>query len=696
MKTRLLLLATLGASATFAFDLKGTVTDNGTPLAGVRVGLVGARATALTDAQGKFDLNATTGIRGNAASNLSWSFRGRELSLRSASPMTSVRLLSTDGRVVLTRAPEANNLDLSLSGLSEGFRILEVRTATSVQRLRLGLGARSGSLTPTTASAAGVAARGTAIAPTADTLSVFLPGRLVRRIPVSAGQNLSVNLPKGAWVSGDFHTHTFLSDGSHTEVEVVAQAFGGTYAILDSNGTSLKDTTVAGYNLQWMANCDHGGAFNRNPFSKAWANVSPAPTMLGSAVPAGNMWRWQSLLDYSWPIVDSLDKAYAPKGKVLIQGYEWNVPSHEHASVGVYTKVRKVLPGFEFLYDESDKDTAAATVTTLGLAGAKDTARTHAKAVAGMAWLQNNLKDSSYVLLNHPSRKLKFTAAHIRDFLEAAPDVFVGLEALPGHQKEAFRGGYGSSFSNKIDSLKARTYGGADYMLGRLGGLADALWSEGRPLWIFSNSDFHSASEKNDFWPGEYNRNWTLAEDSSFPSVLKAMKAGSGYALTGDLVSYLDFTADDGVVATRMGGTLRTGTSDSVTLTIRFAPTAKNGRGMTPLLHHIDVISGTVGAKAAVGTPGYAVDTAANVKIVATVPATGFTALGNGQFEAKVRVAASGSAYYRLRGTNLAQGTPGQTDAAGNPLGDFELGPNTPAMAFEDLWLYTNPVFVLR
>lgn len=694
MQTRLLLLAALAASSSFAFDLKGTVSDNGTPLVGVRVGLVGARATTLTDAQGKFDLNATVGIQGNTASNLSWSFRGRELSLRSASPMTSVRLLSTDGRVILSRAPETTNLELALSGLSEGFRILEVRTATSVQRLRLGLGARSGSLSATTA--AGFGARGTGIAPASDTLCVYLPGRLLRKVPVSAGQNLSVNLPKGAWVSGDFHTHTFLSDGSHTEVDVVAHAFGGTYSILDTNGTSLRDTTVAGYGLQWMANCDHGGAFNRTPYGKAWANVSPAPTMLGANVPAGNMWRWQSLLEFSWPIVDSLDKAYATKGKTLIQGYEWNVPSHEHASVGVFTKVRKALPGFEFLFDESDKDTAAGTVTTLGLAGAKDTAKTHAKAVAGMAWLQNNLKDSSYVLLNHPSRKLKFTAAHIRDFLEAAPDVFVGIEAMPGHQKEAFRAGYSSTFANKADSLKARTYGGADYMLARIGGLADALWSEGRPLWIFSNSDFHSSSESNDFWPGEFNRNWTLAEDSSFPSVLKAMKAGSGFALTGDLVSYLDFTADDGVVAARMGGTLRTGASDSVTLTIRFAPTAKNGRGMTPLLHHIDVISGTVGVKAAVGTPGYAVDTAANVKIVATVPATGFTALGNGQFEAKVRVAASGSAYYRLRGTNLAQGTVGQTDAVGNPLGDFELGPNTPAMAFEDLWLYTNPVFVLR
>lgn len=694
MQTRLLLLAALGASSSFAFDLKGTVSDNGTALAGVRVGLVGARATALTDAQGKFDLNATTSIRGNTASNLNWSFRGRELSLRSASPIVSVRLLSTDGRVVLSRTPEATSLDLSLTGLSEGFRILEVRTTTSVQRLRLGLGSRSGSLSATTAS--GFAARGTGIAPASDTLCVYLPGRLLRKVPVTAGQNLSINLPTGAWISGDFHTHTFLSDGSHTEVDVVAHAFGGTYSILDTNGTALRDTTVPGYNLQWMANCDHGGAFNRTPFGKAWANVSPAPTMLGSAVAAGNMWRWQSLLEYSWPIVDSLDKVYAAKGKTLIQGYEWNVPSHEHASVGVYTKVRKVLPGFEFLFDESDKDTAASTVTTLGLPGAKDTSKTHAKAVAAMAWLQQNLKDSSYVLINHPSRKLKFTAAHLRDFQDAAPDVFVGIEAMPGHQKEAFRAGYSSSFANKADSLKARTYGGTDYMLARVGGLADALWSEGRPLWVFSNSDFHSSSEANDFWPGEFNRNWTLAEDSSFPSVLKAMKSGTGFALTGDLVSSLDFTADDGVVAARMGGTLRTGTSDSVTLTIRFAPTAKNGRGYTPLLHHIDVISGTVGAKAAVGTPGYAVDTAANVKIVATIPATGFTALGNGQFEVTVRVAATGSAYYRLRGTNLAQGTAGQTDAAGNPLGDFEMGPNTPAMAFQDLWLYTNPVFVLR
>lgn len=49
-------------------------------------------------------------------------------------------------------------------------------------------------------------------------------------------------------------------------------------------------------------------------------------------------------------------------------------------------------------------------------------------------------------------------------------------------------------------------------------------------------------------------------------------------------------------------------------------------------------------------------------------------------------------AYYRLRATNVAPATPGETDAGGNPLAD---GPdNTEAKAMNDQWMYSNPIFV--
>ena len=54
--------------------------------------------------------------------------------------------------------------------------------------------------------------------------------------------------------------------------------------------------------------------------------------------------------------------------------------------------------------------------------------------------------------------------------------------------------------------------------------------------------------------------------------------------------------------------------------------------------------------------------------------------------------------YYRLRGTNLAQGTPGLTDEAGNPLVDTPFnsvkGTNNAEANFADMWFYSNPIYV--
>lgn len=50
--------------------------------------------------------------------------------------------------------------------------------------------------------------------------------------------------------------------------------------------------------------------------------------------------------------------------------------------------------------------------------------------------------------------------------------------------------------------------------------------------------------------------------------------------------------------------------------------------------------------------------------------------------------------YFRLRGTHHAFGVEGtQIDTEGNPLVDL-FGENTAEKAFEDLWFYSNPIFV--
>ncbi|KGO34118.1 hypothetical protein JT06_10115, partial [Desulfobulbus sp. Tol-SR] len=56
------------------------------------------------------------------------------------------------------------------------------------------------------------------------------------------------------------------------------------------------------------------------------------------------------------------------------------------------------------------------------------------------------------------------------------------------------------------------------------------------------------------------------------------------------------------------------------------------------------------------------------------------------------------SMYFRLRGTNLAPDTQYETDNAGNPLPDAlvtqNLGIDGAQEAWNDLWFYSNPIFV--
>ena len=62
---------------------------------------------------------------------------------------------------------------------------------------------------------------------------------------------------------------------------------------------------------------------------------------------------------------------------------------------------------------------------------------------------------------------------------------------------------FNSDEANKVvdeaKTARARTYGGADIMTAKVGGLWDSLLGEGRRFWAFVNSDFHSAAEDADF-----------------------------------------------------------------------------------------------------------------------------------------------------------------------------------------------------
>jgi hypothetical protein len=458
---------------------------------------------------------------------------------------------------------------------------------------------------------------------------------------------------QGRWITGDFHTHTYLTDGNFTFPQVTEKSFKT-------------------FGLGWLANSEHGGFSARQPNGTAF--TSPVP-------------RWITLSLYSYPLVMEARADYPQK--MVVQGVEWNVPAGEHASVGIVAKEPAAVANFEYMFDKSDTDTSRA------VEGLVKNNTTHASANAGATWLQTNFKDSSYFLLNHPSRQQKYTVADIRDFNNAAPDVAFGFEGLPGHQKEAGRGGYGGSSPAVTPDPKV-TYGGADIMVAQVGGLWDALLGEGRRFWTFTNSDFHDTP--GDFWPGEYSKSYYRVQKyGDYKSLVSAMRSGNSFAVLGDLIDGLDFTASQGSKKATMGQELVVKNGSQPTITIRFHSPNTNNNGDHPKVDHVDLIAGQVTSPAASGTPAYDVATNSTTAVIATFDqSTWKKADKEGWYTVTFRPQSglNSSMYYRLRGTNLDQSVASQTDAAGNPLSDALMGPNSAAAAYADLWFYSNPIFV--
>ena len=288
---------------------------------------------------------------------------------------------------------------------------------------------------------------------------------------------------------------------------------------------------------------------------------------------------------------------------------------------------------------------------------------------------------------------------------DAGPDVCFGFDGLPGHQKGAGRGfaneeAYGTIFEN---GRMASVFGGTGAFTAQVGGVWDALLSEGRHWWLFGSSDFHS--EGGDFYPGEFQKNFYYAEDPSSPqSIVEGLRSGNGFVSMGDLVTNIRFTVN-GIA---MGATAPAAEKALIKIAI-YDPQEQNhnsyGDYTHPSVDHLDVIMGTVGPKAKRGTPEYSLDKVSTTMVIARFDAHGgakdskgivskkWTDLGNGWKVMSLEIPIKEDCYFRLRGTNNPLNTPGEVDAAGNPLHDFEKQ-NSTEKTFADLWFYTNPVFM--
>src|SRR5687768_927658 len=163
---------------------------------------------------------------------------------------------------------------------------------------------------------------------------------------------VSAKSAQGTYTTGDFHNHTTCSDGSISMQKLVKKSI---------------DTQDTPWGLDWFVQAGHGGSGNRNctlvedaslstpayPFVEGRGPTTTWAATIGAAAVKGNtgssngtsttplssqtnpsMWRWQSILEYQYPITEYLSSV---KKLPIFMGLESVVAGHEHTSMSVIT-----------------------------------------------------------------------------------------------------------------------------------------------------------------------------------------------------------------------------------------------------------------------------------------------------------------------------------------------------------------------
>jgi len=500
-------------------------------------------------------------------------------------------------------------------------------------------------------------------------------------------------LPSGRWIAGDLHTHTTQSadaDVSQTLDKVLGKAF----------------TT---FGLDWMAVSNHLRVSTRD--EKGNKLDTSIPMSIGAE-------------RYEIPHVQALQAAGTYADKLIFSGFEWDMPTHDHIGIGLFqgtdklTSSTKGMKEFEYLFTTRDPAMFDAADVAAWKAKYGETRynKTADDALKAISWLKDNYPDTSYAVINHPSRnKGSYTVDDFRRFNDIAPNIVFAIEGMVGNQMEPDRGGYTAAYTPENAPLRA--YGGVDYVLAKVGGVWDALLGEGRRVWNLTDSDTHFKivnGNSSGYFPGEYAKNYVFNAAQGAPAVkdlLQGLRSGKMFSVYGDLINALDFNLASKDDRKEMGGELKVASGEKVVITIRFKTPAKNNyekpvdsgtaANVKPVVDHVDLIVGDVGAKAAQGSAAYSVATNASAKVVKRFTSADWKVDADGYFTISYETTASKNQYYRLRGTNLGTDVAGLTQG-GEPLADQRTGTTDNTQRFNDindrnyrsLWFYSNPVFV--
>jgi hypothetical protein len=366
----------------------------------------------------------------------------------------------------------------------------------------------------------------------------------------------------GQYVTGDFHNHTTCSDGSISMQKLVKK-------VTDKAGSG--DTP---WGLDWFVQAGHGGNGNRNCTltedaslstpaypnipgkgpTTTWANSVGAAAIKGDGGGVGgngNMWRWQSIQEFQYPLIEYLATS---KNLPLFIGMESVVAGHEHSSMSIITgqmpasldgATMPAAPGYtalgnanalaqwSYCFDRGDTDKSRGNVTGSAIgnnwncavpgsnsagdiswnaaaqklmpaSGAGNGTKGHLKTVEAIKWMAQNHANGSYYVPAHLERAGPFYAdgnqgfniEHLRNFNNAGPTIAFGFETQPGHGASSNRGEYQVKRNNiggvATDSVGGTTYGGTGVYGAQVGGVWDALLGEGRNFWYFASSDWHN------------------------------------------------------------------------------------------------------------------------------------------------------------------------------------------------------------
>jgi hypothetical protein len=450
------------------------------------------------------------------------------------------------------------------------------------------------------------------------------------------------------WLAGDHHVHSRFS------VEYDEQSPPGFTVGGDAHYPIPMNATMARrHGLDWMVSTDHGG---------------PGHSKIN--------------LELAYPELQQ-SRAAVPE---VIQFFamEFDTPGADHSSLIVPFSPREA----EDLHSIESRFNSRETWPR------DPNANTEPRMLEALhAMLE--LPQPPLVIAHHPSRSAPglgeygaTTPAELRGWNDVAPDIAVGMEGAPGHQAAGISddhfhpdGGTPSEPEARAGYDNYPTLGGYDQMTARLGGFWDSMLGEGRRWWITANSDSHVHWDEggSDFWPGEYAKTYVLAE-KNHDSIMDGIRHGHVFVTTGDLISELWVKVSAGGNEAGIGEALPLqDDQDEVKVELRFIdPATDNFNDENPAVARVDLIVGAINGPAS----DKALDTNASTHVEQR-----FTA-GDWRHDGAYTVIeytlrdVQAPFYLRVRGTNTDQLEP-QPDALGeNP--------------WQDLWFYSNPVFVER